>query len=450
MGTRLIAALNYFLLILFFILPAASPSFAADKLVIWWNKSYYPEEDQKLQEVLTAWEKRSGKKAELNFLTTEDIPKKLVAAIDSGTPPDIAFGHVLDLQYTPKWAYDGRLEDVSSIVLPMRNKWLPVVLDTVHLHNRKFNKKGYYGVPIEQQSIHIHYWASKLKELGLDEQDIPKEWNAFWNFWCDPVQKGLRAKGERVFGVGLTLSSVSIDTFMEINMFLNAYGVTIMDSSGRLLVDNPAARSGVAKVLEDFSRPYRKGCNPPDAVNWQDPDNNLNFLNKQTVMTTNPTLSIAASQFNANPDNYNHNIRTILWPDGPGGRPVSSMTAVKSALIFKDSKNKKDAKDFLAFLVRPENLGPYVKGSLGRWFPVTKQQLDDPYWKGTNDPHRKVEYRQYTERKVIPFQQVYNHRYAAVQAENLWGKALGRIVLDGWSAQKATDELIKRMKEVMK
>lgn len=435
---------------LLLLLVTAAPSFAAGKLVVWWNKSYYPEEDRKLQEAVEAWEKSAGKKIELNFLTTEDIPKKLVAALEARTPPDIAFGHVLDLQYTPKWAYDGLLEDVSEIVLPLKNRWMPVVLDTVHLYDGTKGKSGYYGVPIEQQSIHIHYWASMLKELGLSEKDIPKEWNAFWNFWCDPVQKGLRKKGHRVYGVGLTLSSVSIDTFMEINMFLNAYGIRIMDTNGRLLTDDPAVRTGVARVLADFARPYQKGCNPPDAVNWQDPDNNLNFLNKQVVMTANPTLSIAASQYNANPGNYNRNIRTILWPDGPGGRPVSSMTAVKSALVFRDSNNKRDAKEFLKFLTKPENLDPYVKGSLGRWFPVLKKQLDDPYWKGTKDPHRSVEYRQYTERNVIPFQQVYNHRYAAVQAENLWGKALGRIVLDGWSAEKAVDELFKRMKEVMK
>ena len=35
---------------------------------------------------------------------------------------------------------------------------------------------------------------------------------------------------------------------------------------------------------------------PPGAVNWQDSDNNVNFLNKITVMVPNPSLSIPASQ----------------------------------------------------------------------------------------------------------------------------------------------------------
>lgn len=425
-------------------------AFAAGTVVVWWNKAYYPEEEEKLYDIISAWEKLSGNKVKLNLLTTEDIPKKLVAALESKQPPDIAFGHTLDLQYTPQWAYSGLLEDVSDIVLPIKSKWLPVALDTVNLYNGQTKQLGYYGVPIEQQSIHLHYWASMLRDIELEEKDIPKEWNAFWQFWCDPVQTRLRKKGQRVYGIGLTLSSVSVDTFMEINMFLNAYGIAFMDKNGKLLVADPAVRKGIAMVLSDFAKPYQKGCSPSSAINWKDPDNNLSFLNKLIVMTANPTLSIPASQFNENPDNYKNNIRTILWPNGPDGKPIAAMTSVKSALVFRGSKNKAAAKDFLKFLTRPENLGPYVEGSLGRWFPVMTELLNTPYWKGTNDPHRAVEYKQYTEREVIPFQQVYNYKYAAVQAENLWGKALGRIVIDGWPAEKATDELIDRIKELLK
>lgn len=423
---------------------------ARENLTIWWNKSYYPEEDKKLEEVVAAWEKKSGIAVTLNFLTTEDIPKKLIAALDAKAPPDIAFGHVLDLQYTPKWAYDGLLADTSDVVLPLKAKWLPVALEATYLLNGRTGKRAYYGVPIEQQSVHIHYWASMLKMVGLDEKDIPTDWHGFWNFWCDTAQPALRKKGLKVYGIGQTMSSSSVDTFFHLNMFLNAYGITFMDKEGRLLVDDPAIRKGIEAVLADFTAPYGKKCAPPDVVNWQDPDNNLNFLNKTTLMTPNPTLSIPASQFNANPENYHKNIRTLPWPKGLDGKPIACMTSVKTALVFADSKNKAAARDFLKFLVRPENLGPYVKGSMGRWFPVMHELLADPYWKGTKDPHRAVEYRQYTEQPQIPFQQVYNYKYAVVQAENLWGKAVGRMVLDGWPAAKAVDELATRMKELLK
>jgi hypothetical protein len=35
-----------------------------------------------------------------------------------------------------------------------------------------------------------------------------------------------------------------------------------------------------------------------------------------------------------------------------------------------------------------------------------------------------------------------------VNAENSWGKAVTRIVLENWTAEKAADELIARIKQV--
>ncbi len=44
-------------------------------------------------------------------------------------------------------------------------------------------------------------------------------------------------------------------------------------------------------------------------------------------------------------------------------------TAVKVGVIFAGSKNKKRAREFLAFMLEEDNLRPYVEGALGRWFP---------------------------------------------------------------------------------
>ena len=45
------------------------------------------------------------------------IPKT-VAALDSGSPPDVAYSDVYDFQVTAKWAYDGKLEDISKVIDP--------------------------------------------------------------------------------------------------------------------------------------------------------------------------------------------------------------------------------------------------------------------------------------------------------------------------------------------
>jgi hypothetical protein len=47
-------------------------------------------------------------------------------------------------------------------------------------------------------------------------------------------------------------------------------------------------------VLADYTAPWRKGCVPPDAVRWMNPDNNKAFLARRVVLVVNTSLSIPA------------------------------------------------------------------------------------------------------------------------------------------------------------
>ncbi|MFO1351246.1 MAG: ABC transporter substrate-binding protein [Gammaproteobacteria bacterium] len=428
-------------------LVAGTAAWSAD-LTIWWNKSYYPEEDQRFTEIVKDWEKQSGKTVDLSFYTNEDAPKKAVAALDAGTPPDLGFGFLYDFDYTPRWAFEGKLEDVSDVIAAVKDDLTDTAVKSVYLLNGKTGKRSYYAMPTQQQTAHIHYWKDLIEEAGFKESDIPSKWEDFWAFWCK-AQAELKKKGKRVYGMGQTVSSAASDTTFHFNMFLNAYDVKFMDEDGKLLVDDPKVREGIITAMKDFIAPYQNGCVPPGAVNWQDSDNNVNFLNKITIMTPNPSLSIPASQKNANPDAYANKMRTIGYPDGPSGKPIVYMTSIKTAVIFAQGKNKELAKDFMKFLYKPEHLGPYLQGSLGRWYPVNKSLQKDPYWTETKDPHLQTHHKQYQEHQTVPFQMIYNWKYSQLQAERIWGKAMTRVLLEGASVEDAVDELIARIKQVI-
>jgi multiple sugar transport system substrate-binding protein len=53
-------------------------------------------------------------------------------------------------------------------------------------------------------------------------------------------------------------------------------------------------RQGLIGALTDYTSVYAKGCTPPSSTSWKDPDNNVAFHNKTTVLTHNATISIAA------------------------------------------------------------------------------------------------------------------------------------------------------------
>jgi multiple sugar transport system substrate-binding protein len=72
-----------------------------------------------------------------------------------------------------KWAFDGKLEDVSDIINPMKDKFLKNTIETTYLYNDKTKKKAYYAFPMKQQTMHIQYWKDMLADAGYKESDIP-------------------------------------------------------------------------------------------------------------------------------------------------------------------------------------------------------------------------------------------------------------------------------------
>ena len=218
---------------------------AQEKLNVWWVKGYYPQEDQALYDVIKKYEaKHKDVKIELSQYPIQDMIPKTVAALDSGAPPDIAYADVYDFQVLGKWAYDGKLEDVSSIIDPMRARFAPNTAETTFLLNNTTGKRAYYAIPMKQQTMHIQYWKDMLADAGFKESDIPKEWHAYWDFWCDKVQPALRTKtGKRIYGVGVPMGVDSTDSFFSFLTFADAYNVKMVNDSGKLLVDDPSVRT---------------------------------------------------------------------------------------------------------------------------------------------------------------------------------------------------------------
>jgi multiple sugar transport system substrate-binding protein len=441
-------------------LVSAGPAWSQDKLTVWWGKGFYKAEDDALYAAIKKFEASNPKvKIELSLYAPQEMIPKTVAALDAGNPPDVAYGDVFDFQVTAKWAYDGKLEDVSSILTPMRDKFEPTALSTTYLYNDATKSRAYYAYPIKQQTMHIQYWKDMLAEAGFKESDIPTGWKDYWSFWCDKVQPAYRQKtGNRGFATGFPTGVDSSDSFYSFLTFMDAYNVKLVDDSGKLRVDEPSVRQGLMNALTDYTQVYTKGCTPPSSTNWKDPDNNVAFHNKTTILTHNATISIAAkwlddmdnatlteAQRATAKKNYTELIATAGFPNKPDGSKMTYRAAVKTGVIFKDAKNKALAKQFVAFMLDDANLTPYVEGSLGRWFPVTKQAQQSAFWK--SDPHRLVVYNQFMN-GTTPFEFTKNYKFTVLNNENVWAKAMNRIINEKVPVDKATDELIARIKQV--
>ncbi|KQW37839.1 ABC transporter substrate-binding protein [Rhizobacter sp. Root404] len=438
----------------------AAPAMAQEKLTVWWVKGFYKSEDDALFAAIKKFEAKHPKiKIELSQYPIQDMIPKTVSALDSGSPPDVAYADVYDFQVTAKWAYDGKLEDISSVIDPIRTRFAPNTIETTFLYNDQAKKRAYYAFPIKQQTMHIEYWIDMLAEAGFKESDIPTTWKEYWSFWCDKVQPAYRQKsGSRAFGIGQPLGVDSSDSFYSFLTFMDAYNVKLVNDSGKLLVDDPSVRQGLINTLTDYTAPYTKGCSPPSSTSWKDPDNNVAFFNRTTVMTHNATISIAAkwlddmnnatlseAQRATAKKNYTELIRTAGFPSKPDGSKMVYRAAVKTGVVFSQAKNKTAAKQFVSFLLEEANLTPYVEGSLGRWFPVTKTAQESPFWKA--DPHRLSVYNQF-KAGTVTFEFTKNYKFTVLNNENVWAKAANRVLNEKVPVDKAVDEMIARIKTV--
>ena len=437
----------------------ATTATAQDKITFWANKGFYKAEDDALLAMIDKFQKATGIQVELSLYGIEDCITKTVGAVEAGTPPDAAYCLTYDFRTTGKWAWEGKIEDVTDIVTPIKDEFVGEALATTFLANQKTGKKAYYALPIQRQTIHINYWRDMLEEAGFKESDIPSTWNEYWGFWCDKVQPALRAKGKRVFAIGHPLSVEASDTFFSFLMVASAYGAQIVDDNGKIVLDQPANRSAMIEALKFYTSIHAKGCTPPGSTSWKDPDNNQAQHGKQTVMTHNATISIAAKWLDDSNNatltpeqraqakiNYEQLLATTSWPKGPNGKVIPNLAATKTAVIFADSKKKDLAKKFMAFFVKDENLRPFTEGSLGRWYPATVAATKSAFWT-SGDPHRAVVHKQFSE-GTVPFQFVYNFKFTTVNAENVWGKAMNRVIQDKVPVDQAVDEMIKRIREI--
>jgi len=439
---------------------ATAPALAQGKTItVWWGKGFYKSEDDALLDTIKKFEAKTGIKVELSQYAIQDMIPKTVAALDSGTVPDVAYSDTYDVQAQGKWAYEGKLEDLSDIMLPMKDAFAPNTLEAALLYNDVTKKKSYYGFPLKQQSMHVQIWGDMLGKAGFKAADIPTKWEDYWTFWCDKVQPAIRkATGQRIYGVGQPMGVESTDSFQSFYTFMDAYHVKLVDDDGKLLVDDPKVRDGLIGALKDYTDTYIKGCTPPSSTTWKDPDNNVAFHNKTIVMTHNFTISIAAKwyedsqnqaltqeQRDAGKKAYEQDIITASFPKAPDGSTIRYRSDVKTGLIFKAAKNKDEAKQFISFLLQEENVRPYIEGALGRWFPVTKESQESPFWQA--DKHRKAVYAQF-KGGTAPFDFTKNWKFTILNNENIWAKAMNRVVSEKVPVDKAVDEMIVRIKQV--
>ena len=419
---------------------------AATTATIWWTQGFAEEEDISFKKLVTDYETASGNKIDYSIVPYAPLRQKIVSAVTSGVVPDLfqnTPGEIIAL-----YAWADQLVDVTDVIETQKTQFTPTALLTVNCYNSVDKRRSFYGVPYTVGALTNHIWRPLIEKAGYTLEDLPKTWDAFYDFFKE-VQKKLRSQGMRhIYAIGFQLNATGNDSNALFNYFLIANGgQDIVTTDGKLHLDDARVREAAIKALTYPTTAYKEGFVPPGAINWNDSDDNNAFHGKQIVMDLDGSISTEVAIIKKQED-YD-DIVTMGLALGNDGKPVASQQGSLCGLIPKGAKNVELAKDFLKYLIQPQVLDEYLKTGLGRNLPAMQSIVqDDPWWLDPKDPHRASYTRQGLLGPTVPTFWTSNPAYAQVQNEHVWAVAWADIITGGMAPQAAAEKAFKRVEEI--
>jgi multiple sugar transport system substrate-binding protein len=419
---------------------------AATTAEVWWPQGFVPEEDAAIKKAVADYEKASGNTIDLSITPFAPQRQKIVAAVQSGIVPDV-FRNNPD-EIVALYAWDDKLVDVSDIVETQKEEYTEAALLNTYCYNNVTKKRSFYGAPDITAGLPNHIWRPLVEKAGYKIQDIPKTWDAFYDFFKD-VQKKLKAQGVRnVYGLGFQVTTNGVDPNNTFNYFLIAYGgQNIVTKDGKLHLDDPEVREAAIKALTYPASAYKDGFVPPGAINWNDADDNNAFHAKQIVMDLDGTISTEVAVLSQGKKEDYDDIVTMGLPLSNDGKPVPSQVNNPCILIPKGAKNVEVAKDFIKYIIQPKVANDRLKTGLGRNISCMPSTVKGDHW-WFDDPHRAAYTTQGLLSSTLPQFWALNPAYAQVQNEHVWSAGWVDIMKEGMAPQAAAEKAFKRIEEI--
>src|SRR6516162_4466082 len=294
---------------------------AATTAEVWWTQGFVPEEDVAAKKLVADYEKASGNTIDLSIVPFAPLRQKIVSAVTSGVVPDV-FRQTPD-ELIALLAWDDKLVDVTEVVETQKEEYTETALLNTYCYNNAEKKRSFYGAPDITAACPNHVWRPLVEKAGYKVEDIPKTWDAYYDFFKD-VQKKLREQRVRnVYGLGLQVTTNGNDPNNVFNYFLIAYGgQDVVTKDGKLHLDDPKVREAAIRALTYPTTAYKEGFVPPGAINWNDADDNNAFHAKQIVMDLDGTISTEVALIHKEQDYAD--IVTMGLPLSNDGKPVPS------------------------------------------------------------------------------------------------------------------------------
>jgi multiple sugar transport system substrate-binding protein len=423
---------------------------AATTATIWAVQGFVPEEDAAFRKTIADYEKASGNKLDCSVMPFTALNQKAISALTSGEVPDLIF-HDAPATILPQNAWYDRLEDVSDVVDAYKSQLSETAILGSSFYNSVTKRRSFYLAPVKQACAPIHIWGDLVTKAGFNLADAPNTWDAFWDFF-KPVQTALRAKGMRkLYGMGLQITTVGPNDgngLFAHFLFANG-GQGMVTRDGKLHTDDPEVREAAIRSVEYMTKVYMEGYVPPEALTWNDADDNNAYHEKLFVMDLDGTLSTELAMIKDKKAYYEQMVVMGL-PNRNDGKPMPALVGAGGGFIPKGAANVATAKEFMKFFMQPDVMNENLKGGLGRWVPVIPSIVkEDSWWTDPkSDPHRLPYVTEAVLKPTLPAYNGFNPAWGEVNAEQVFGQAHADVIKNGATASDAIDKAFRRIEQI--
>lgn len=394
---------------------------SSPKTLTYWasNQGRSLQQDQQvLGPELKKFEQQTGIHVKLEVIAWPDLLNRILAATSSGQGPDVLnVGNTWSASLQATGAFQ-QFDDATMNKIGGKGKFIPSTLTSTGAAGKA---PGF--VPLYGLAYGLFY--NKKLFAAAHIAAAPQSWQ---ELVADAKKLTIPAKKQ--YGVGMEGASYTEGSHFAF-MFGAQNGAKLFQG-GNPGFDSPQEVAGVKQYVDLLATDHV--VDPSDAEYVNDSQILKDFVNgKFGMMMIQSNATAGLSENGMKPDEYGVVPMPPPEPLPPGGRDVRSHVAGINIGVFKNTKNKAGALEFVKFMTSPaeQKILNGVFGSL----PVVPDAYNDPRFQTPAVKTFQQVLAQYAETlPMIPQE---------AQFETLVGNTVKQLIADAAAGKPVTDQTIK-------
>ena len=331
-------------------------AFAAKKVIHVWHTETNPKSRKAMANIVKRFEAlHPDIKVEAEALAWGDLEGKIMAALAAGSPPELSHGQPITCAAL----------QAKGLLLPLDEVVESIGEDNIWDQIKMVGKFGdhYYGLVHAAGTSLLIYRKDLANKKGLKP---PKTWD---DLLKNAKELTMDTDGDGKIDIyGLTISGD--------NLFINILMGELVKANGGILFDDQnRPRFTDKQVIEvlKFLKELTKYLPP----GWEGHGYRATFANmsgqKAAMMYQGYGRGASLIEQYA-PKNMLSTDYFDVWikPHGPSGLKPAAQVDEEPWMLFKGSKNPKEAIEFLKFFYKDENYLEYIQTVPIHFFPITK------------------------------------------------------------------------------